>query len=111
MGEFGERILEGWGRKVGLRGPKRRTLTLDIFSKVMKVLPKICASSRELMLFSALVAWMFFGAFKVSELLGGRGCRGIIWEEVSQQQEGLEIWLYMSKTDQRSEGRSIFLRD
>lgn len=108
-GELGRRILEGWTRESAGGGQVRKPLSWRTLSRLVAALPEVCSSRWETCLFSTLMCWMFFGAFRVSELLGGRKGVGVTWEGVRPQGSGILVWLARSKTDQRGRGKWVML--
>ncbi|XP_078502881.1 integrase/recombinase xerD homolog [Lissotriton helveticus] len=108
-GEVGKRMLEGWSRERGREHMVRRPLSWQTLARVLQVLPSVCLNGFEVCLFSTLMVWMFFGAFRVSELLGSKVTFGVGWENVRFLEAGLHIWLARAKTDQHSKGRGIWL--
>ncbi|KAJ1150873.1 hypothetical protein NDU88_003660 [Pleurodeles waltl] len=109
-GEFGQRLLEGWARERGGRARERRPISLDLLRPIMASTAKICKSLEETLLFRTLMSWMFFGAFRVSELLGSKFWEGGRWDDVCISQSGVGVFLNRSKTDQRKIGRQVFMR-
>ena len=103
-GEIGRRMLEGWARELGNGGRMRRPLVWGLLKKVVWSLSTVCEDKMETELFTTLMLWMFFGAFRVSELLGSKSTEGLNWKEVELGEEGVTVWLRQAKTDQRAGG-------
>ncbi|KAJ1199912.1 hypothetical protein NDU88_003744 [Pleurodeles waltl] len=55
--------------------------------------------------------WMFFGDFKLSELLGSGREPGVLHGEIRLEQGQLGIWLWKSKMDQTGKGKWIWLQE
>ena len=75
----------------------------------MQALTHICNNGVERVIFSALMLWMFFAAFRVSELLGLRAGEGLDWGGCGVAGRGVVIQVRKSKTDQRAEGKEVRL--
>ena len=78
-GEVGRCMLEGWPREIGNGDKKRRPIVWGLMKRVVSALPSVCRGTDEVELFATLMLWMFFGAFRVSELLGTRSAEGVSW--------------------------------
>lgn len=84
-GELGTSILEGWAREHGAVSRVREPISCALLQDMVRLLPWVCLNGEESMIFATLMSWMYFGAFRVSELFGTRGAPGVQWEDVSFQ--------------------------
>lgn len=95
------RVLKGWGREKrgGRKGVLREAITFELLVRLLRALPGCCYDSSEVAVFRLCMVWMFFGAFRVSELLGTRWAGGRRYEEIRLDGGRLGIWLGHSKTE------------
>ncbi|XP_069092659.1 integrase/recombinase xerD homolog [Pleurodeles waltl] len=109
-GELGQKILNGWARELGVTGRVRHPISVALLKLLFPVLGDVCHDARKAMLFLTFMSWLFFGAFRVSELLGLPGHSGILWSEVQPGEEGVVVVIRKSKTDQKGVGATVLLR-
>ncbi|XP_069092652.1 integrase/recombinase xerD homolog [Pleurodeles waltl] len=109
-GKLRMRILQGWEKSFGQKGLEHQPISLAMLKRLITMLGDLCYDDHEVILFRTLMSWMFFGAFRVSELLGLSEKSGILWREVRAVREGLALWVRQSKTDQKGLGVTVVLR-
>lgn len=102
-------MLRGLQRSAPVRD-RRRPISLELLSRLVQVLPNVCYSAYECVLFRSLFILAFFGAFRVAELVSVNrfSYTGLLFSEVCFNSDHLLIWLRRSKTDQR--GRGCWIR-
>lgn len=102
-------MLKGLKRLVPI-SDWRCIISLSLLSRLFQVLPSVCFSVYESLLFrSAFLS--FFGAFRISALASVNRSTpsGLAYNDVCFCEEYLLIWLLRSKTDQFGKGRWIRL--
>ncbi|KAJ1105921.1 hypothetical protein NDU88_003324 [Pleurodeles waltl] len=109
VGEVGQRILDGWAKEDRRQGSRRQPLTLDLLKRVTHVLESICYNEFECLLFRTLKSWMFFRAFRVSELLAARRHREVTWDDIAFGHGHLVVRIRSSKTDKQGFGARVVL--
>lgn len=89
----------------------RRPISLSLLARLVQVLPSVCFSSFECLLFRSAFLLAFFGAFRLMELVAVNRTSptGLLFSEACFCEEYLLLWLRRSKTDQRGRGRWIRL--
>ncbi|KAJ1118244.1 hypothetical protein NDU88_006439 [Pleurodeles waltl] len=95
--------LVGWARSSPGSTDAGRPVTTPLLEKLLKALQVICSSPAEAALFSAAFALAFYGAFRISELVGssmGDHLGGLQQSDVLVCAGSLSITLRKSKTDQ-----------
>ncbi|XP_078503203.1 uncharacterized protein LOC144761851 [Lissotriton helveticus] len=108
-GELGGRLLEGWEREKGARVRQRRPITEAMLEGLLNRMPVVCRDQEEAVRFSTLMSWLYFGAFRVSELVGLKGQAGVRWGDVEFRGREVAVRLRRSKTDQRERGTWVVL--
>ncbi|XP_041421831.1 uncharacterized protein LOC121394539 [Xenopus laevis] len=105
-----KQILRGVGR-ITRSVDIRRPITLSLLKDLVSVLPQICYSRFETMLFTLLFSVSFFGALRVSESVSQskRSPGGIGSEDIHLVEGKLKIILKKSKTDKVGRGTTIWL--
>ncbi len=111
---FVKKIKEGLKRLNG-RQDRRRPITFQILSRLVSVLPAVCSSSYEVILFKAAFLLAFFGFMRVGEY----ACvskktlsRHVLFrEDVSLSDEALNICFKHSKTDQRGHSVAVTIQN
>lgn len=108
------RVLKGW-RRDNVTGGRTRVLreaiTFQLLVDILGALSSCCYDGFEVGLFRLCMVWMFFGAFRVSELLGTRMRSGRRYGEVRVYDGRLGIWLGQSKTDPLGRGKWVWLNE
>ncbi|KAJ1087866.1 hypothetical protein NDU88_001028 [Pleurodeles waltl] len=69
----------------------------------------MCYDATESLLFKTLMSWMFFRAFRVSELLGSRTKAGVKWDYVVFRGATVDVRIKSSKMDQQGLGVQVVL--
>ncbi|KAH3711279.1 hypothetical protein DPMN_070783 [Dreissena polymorpha] len=54
---------------MGINNDRRRPITSEILFKVIQQLPNVCYNSYEATLFAAIFSLVYFGLFRISELV------------------------------------------
>jgi site-specific recombinase XerD len=91
-------ILNGIRRTVGIASRKKAPATVDVIDAL---LARIDASTLQGMRDRALLLLGFAGAFRRSELVA------ITVEDLTFSDQGVDVFLPKSKTDQEAKGRSV----
>lgn len=105
------RMLKGLNRSRSQSVHLREPITYPLLRQLLEQLPLCCYDLWEVTHFRLCIIWLFFGAFRVTELLGLRDQMGIQCSEVQVQDDTLKIWLRRSKTDQLGKGTWVQLRN
>lgn len=73
----------------------------------------VCYSPAEDLLFKVSFSLLFFGAFRISELLprSSSSLDGVLFSDVSMGPNFIKIFLRFSKTDQLGKGRWILFNN
>ena len=106
-------MLLGMAR-LDYRVDSRLPITPDILDKLLRVLPSVCNSEYESMLFSALFTTAYFGFFRIGELVVNKSLAhshtlGI--NDISFSNNGMSMFIQLrfSKTDQLGRGSMLGL--
>lgn len=104
------RVVRGWKRVTHLPDT-RRPVSIQILLAILSLLPNVCSSEYETLLFRVSFSWAFFGAFCIGELVSKSKLSpgGILWEDVSLSRRSVTIFLQSSKTDCSGRGRRVVL--
>ena len=105
-GELRKKLLQGWVKEKGRSVRTRDPITMQRLVKLLRNLQVICYDMFEFMLFILWMVWLFFGAFRISELLAKGSEPGMKVEHLCLKQRKLSLLLCKSKTDQRGQGSS-----
>ncbi|XP_071980338.1 uncharacterized protein [Engystomops pustulosus] len=103
--------VKGYVKQGGLPDG-RRPVSFNLLHKLLGMLPAVCVSEYERVLFSVVFSWAFFGAFRVGELVSPRKSSpgGIQVHHVVMGMDELRITLVGSKTDKLGKGFLVSLR-
>lgn len=108
------RMLEGMRRARPPSPDKRRPITTTILHGLIQRFKTCCSSDFELVLFRATVLIIFFGAFRVSEVLVKSRTADpawvLWWSDLTITQSGCTLRLRKAKNDQRARGAMVKLR-
>lgn len=105
------KTLVGLGRK-NVQVDERKPVTLTILSSILKLLPTICKSHYETMLFSTIFSTAFFGYFRMGELVQNSmhdPGHAIQAGDVTYHKQTNKVLIVLkhSKTDQEGRGATI----
>lgn len=105
------RVLKGWKRLTS-SPDSRRPVSVPLLTNILSILPSICFSAYEVLLFQLAFSWAFFGAFRISELVSKnrRSICGILAQDVLIADSFVSIQLRSSKTDTLSKGKRVVLK-
>ncbi|XP_067320361.1 integrase/recombinase xerD homolog [Anolis sagrei] len=107
------KLLAGWSREHGHQPDNREPLTPNILKGLRQTWAQVCSSSYEQLLFHSAALIAFFGALRVSELVAtGKtdgSLKALLLSDVKLTQQGLQIFIRSSKTDQRGRGTEVSL--
>lgn len=89
----------------------RLPITRQILKQILGVLPCICSSQFEAVLFAAAFSLAFHGLFRVGELTIGAKLTNhtILWNNVQVKDNCIEIFMKTSKTDQFGKGYTLVI--
>lgn len=102
--------LKGY-RKHSYRSDTRVPVTFSLLRRLMAASAFVCYSTAEALLFKVSFSLLFFGAFRISELLprSSSSLGGLWFSDVSMGPDFIKIFLRFSKTDQLGRGRWIVI--
>ncbi|XP_072019644.1 uncharacterized protein [Amphiura filiformis] len=110
-----KKLKEGC-RRLNTRADTRLPITPAILMRLGQVLPSICNSQFEVLLFKAAFVLAFFGFLRVSEFTCPKKCgdfpRVLSAQDirlVGERRETLEIKIRYSKTDQKGESEKLLI--
>jgi len=97
-----KKVLEGIKRSKGHMQDQRLPITLDLLKKVFGILPIVCASNYETVLFGATFSLAFFGLLRISEFaVSNSQTRHILsHDDVTLFENFVKLQIRSSKTDQ-----------
>ncbi|XP_075059429.1 uncharacterized protein LOC142144452 [Mixophyes fleayi] len=107
------KALKGWAKERPTSSDTRHLITPQILTQLMRVLVEVTWDEYEVLLFRIAFSLAFFGAFRVSELVGqaaGHGPTGLLTENVVIREDHLSCKIASSKTDQRGRGCWLHLQ-
>lgn len=107
------KMLKGFKRVSTKGGDHRLPISIEVLKKINSILPVICSSKYEAVLFRSAFTLAFFGLFRVSEIT--TSCQGryikqrhtVQKENVILTNDSVQILLLSSKTDQFGLGSTI----
>lgn len=108
-----KKLILGMSRS-GSEGDKRLPITIDLLQRVIRVLPAVCSSNFEAVLFASAFTVAYFGFFRIGELVVDSSFKlnhalDISNVKFGEQDKVLEVLLPHSKTDQTAKGCVIAL--
>ncbi|XP_067324594.1 integrase/recombinase xerD homolog [Anolis sagrei] len=107
------KLLSGWAREHGRQPDDREPLTPNILKGLRQTWAQVCSSSYEQLLLHAAALIAFFAALRISELVPAgktdRSNKALLFSDVKLIDEGLQISIRSSKTDQRAKGAVVVL--
>ncbi|XP_070601697.1 uncharacterized protein [Erythrolamprus reginae] len=108
------KTLEGWIREKGpARGDSRRPLKLTHLMGLYELWGRLCRSAYEASLYHAAAVTLFFGAFRVSEVLAASRAdssgQAFTTRDIKLGRSSVSLRLRRSKTDQRGRGVTVQL--
>ncbi|XP_053556943.1 uncharacterized protein LOC128648368 isoform X1 [Bombina bombina] len=104
---FIRQTLKGWGRMQPNKGDVREPITRDRLERLVAVLPIICKSEFEVLLFKAAFVLAFAGALRITELVSPSKKhmdRGVQFDHVRISPPAVLLFIPKSKTDQAAKG-------
>ena len=108
-----KKMKEGCKRQ-GYHTDNRRPITYKLLGRLIDVLPSICSSAFEVTLFKAAFMLSFFGFLRVGEFTSptksADTSRIIAVSDISFKNEGFELRIRYSKTDQRGISVPLFFQ-
>lgn len=106
------KMLEGIKRSKDKQKDQRLPITIDLLRTIFGVLPSVCKSRYELLLFKAAFSLAFFGLLRISEVAtsNGNGRHIISVSDVSFGDGMLKVNIPSSKTDQLGRGSSFVIQ-
>lgn len=108
------KMMEGMRRSRPVVPDRRRPITAPILQGLLVAFDIVCVGSYEPILFRAVILVMFWGAFRVSEVVISSRLADpawvIGWADISLSDAVCKILLRKSKTDQRARGFRVNLR-
>lgn len=107
-----QKVLVGFSR-MNTRVDNRKPITISILQGLISILPQVCLSNYESILFSALFCTAFFGYFRIGELVQDSkvkpGHAIQVGDVRLSTSNSVIITLRHSKTDQEGKGATISL--
>lgn len=107
-----QKVLVGFSR-MNTRVDNRKPITISILQGLISILPQVCLSNYESILFSALFCTAFFGYFRIGELVQDSkvkpGHAIQVGDVRLSTSNSVIITLRHSKTDQEGKGATITL--
>lgn len=104
------KLLNGLERSVSMKD-SRLPVTLDLLHKILSVLPVICLSKYEEIMFKALFTTAFFGFMRVSEPVASNknsiSEHVLLTQNIAVDSGFLRVFISSSKTDQQGKGVSL----
>ncbi len=107
-----QKVMKGFGRKSTTK-PLRLPISLELLEKIIRVLPEVCHSWYEVLLFRAAFTLAFAALLRVSEVAAVDGKalgHALLMENVTLSADHLTIVIASSKTDQDGIGATIHLK-
>lgn len=107
-----KKALEGVRRSRPRAKDSRLPITFDILSSVLEVLPIVCKSSYEAILFKSAFSLAFHGLFRIGEITVNthRAQHTVMFKNVTIKDSLLSLRLSSSKTDQTGKGVTILIK-
>ena len=107
------KMLEGWTRKRGRVQDSRSPISPALLQQLGEQWGSLCRDDYERALFKVASLIAFFGAFRVSELVAAgkedRSGLALQQRDVLLGDNGLELFIRRSKTDQAGKGKCLVL--
>ena len=107
-----QKVMKGFGRKTKNRD-LRLPISLELLEKIIQVLPSVCHTWYEVLLFRTAFTLAFAALLRVSELAAVDKVtvgHALLRENVTSGQNSLTLFLASSKTDQDGKGAVIHLK-
>lgn len=106
------KMLDGIKRSQGIKKDTRLPITTDLLHVILGVLPSVCKSLYELLLFKAAFTLAFFGLLRISELAltNKNSSHTISITDISFNNGMLQVCVPSSKTDQFARGKIISIQ-
>lgn len=106
-----KKLLKGMSR-LGKRIDTRLPITIPLLSNIIQILPSVCISRYESLLFSAAFSLAFFGFLRIGEVaLNSQNCSDhvITFDSLKfvDKYSAVELHIASSKTDQEGQGTVI----
>lgn len=107
------KLIEGWAKGRKKQPDERTPISPAMLSKLASVWPLLCANEYEASLFQAATLVAFFGAFRISELVGAskadKSCTALQRKDAQIFEDRVILHLRKSKTDQAAKGHFVTL--